>query len=349
MRMVVGTMTGTSMDAVDAVAVEIAGHGLAMQTSFHSMASTPIGEIQLELQELARQTTPQYDRKLALQVGKITANSIQKLNLPAIDLIALHGQTIYHKPPTSIQLLDPTPIIENFECTVLNDPRQADLTLGGQGAPITPLADWVMFRSIEQSTAIVNLGGFCNITLIPADCDIDEIKGCDVCCCNLILDAIARDRLDMPFDEGGELACQGTVDNEFASWLTPQLQTQHDSGYSLGTGDDLSNQVIQRSKNLQTSDLLATVIHAVGSVISSATHGMNRVLIAGGGAQNKALQNSIKHDGLIDDVGVPLQAREGMAMAILGALSIDGISITLSQITGRRTTTEVVGFVQASP
>lgn len=349
MRVVVGTMTGTSMDAVDAVTVEIVGHGLEMQTSFHSMASTPIGEIQNELKELSCQSMPQYDRDLALQVGQVTAKTIQKLNLTGIDLIALHGQTIYHKPPTSIQLIDPTPIIKQFECTVLNDPRQADLTLGGQGAPITPLADWVMFRSLKQSTAIVNLGGFCNITLIPADCEIDEIRGCDVCCCNLILDAIARDRLDTPFDEGGEHACNGTVDNEFASWLTYQLQTQQDSGQSLGTGDDLGTPVIQQGKHLQTSDLLATVTHAIGSVISNATNEFERVLIAGGGAQNKALQNSIKHDGLIDEAGVPLQAREGMAMAILGALSTDGISITLSQVTGRRESTDVVGFVQASP
>lgn len=349
MRTVVGTMTGTSMDGIDAVAVDIEGCGLEMQASFRSMASTSLGDVQGKLQELALQESPPYDRGLAMEVGQLTSLTIQKLNLPAIDLIALHGQTIYHKPPCSIQLIDPTPIIEQFNCTVLNDPRQADLTLGGQGAPITPLADWVMFRSAKQSIAIINLGGFCNVTFLSANCGVDEIQGCDICCCNLILNAIAKERLHVPFDEGGNCANSGTVDARLAAWLTGHLQTQVEQRRSLGSGDDLGLQVLLQGEHLQTSDLLATATHCIGSVISNAATEMDIVLLAGGGAQNKALLDCIKHDGLIDDTGVPLQAREGMAMAILGVLSNDGVSITLPQVTGRRESDDVVGFAQASP
>lgn len=349
MRMVVGTMTGTSMDGVDAVAVEIEGYGLEMQTTFHSIASSSLADIQEELQNLASQDSPQYDRALALRIGHITASTIQALNLQTIDLIALHGQTIYHKPPYSMQLIDPKPVISMFDCPILNDPRQADLALGGQGAPVTPLADWVMFRSVEQSTAVVNLGGFCNITLLPACCTIDDIKGFDLCCCNLILDTIARDRLHEPYDTYGQTACAGIVNDEFANWLISTLQTQHVEGRSLGTGDNIGHQVSQEGKHLSTADILATATYSIGEVISDCTKDVQRILLAGGGAYNVALQRAIAHHGLVDQSNVPLQAREAMAMAILGVLSIDGISITLPQVTGRQVTDALVGFVQASP
>ena len=351
MRIVVGTMTGTSMDAIDAVAVEIVGHGLAMQATFVALATQQIESVQQRLRTLAAGDRNQGEMDaVGLKLGQLTGAAIAQLGIKKIDLIALHGQTIWHDPPESIQLIDPTPIVGRFNCRILTDPRMADLNLGGQGAPITPLADWIMFRSEEKNTAVVNLGGFCNITLLPKQGQPRDVEGFDLCCCNLVLDAIARDRLQSEFDWNGDCAMRGTVEMDLYGDLKAKLQQQRSNNRSLGSLDDLGGWILERSKNLATKHVLATATSAVGSCISDRLVDVERVLVAGGGIHNAALLQAIGC-GVIttDEVGIPAQAREAMAMAILGALSQDGVSITLAQITGRHETTEVVGWVQASP
>ena len=343
-------MTGTSMDGVDAVAVSIRGNGLRMTASFEAIASVELGELAARLRLLTsgNGTTSEMD-SAATELGHLTAEAISKLQVDRIDLIALHGQTIFHKPPTSIQLLDPTPVLEAFTCSVLTDPRKADLELGGQGAPITPLADWVMFRSSEMSTAIVNLGGFCNVTIMPVDSHPNDIRGFDVCCCNLLLDAIARQLLHTPFDLDGNEAMSGTNNNEVHRQLLDQLELQRSSQRSLGTGDDLGEFAYNIGRHLSPADLLATATSAIGSCITNATQDVDRVYLTGGGIHNAALTNAMKHEGTTANLGVPTQAREAMAMAILGALAQDGESITLTQITNRKESAEPVGWVYARP
>jgi anhydro-N-acetylmuramic acid kinase len=349
MRTVVGTMTGTSMDGVDAVAINIEGYGESMSATFEKMASCDLGDARAVLQKLAIHGGSQAEMdEAALLVGEITAKAISNLGIDAIDLIALHGQTVYHNPPTSIQLIDTLPITTLYPCTVLTDPRQADLQLGGQGAPITPLADWIMFRSSELSTAIVNLGGFCNVTLLPANCRANQIMGFDVCCCNLLLNAIARERLGAEFDQDGNTALQGTVDDKASTLLFEYLSEQSIEQRSLGSNDGLGEYALQIGRHLSTEDLLASATKAIGTAIYGSMSAQ-RLLLAGGGVHNKALVNALPNNGTTEILGVPTQAREAMGMAILGALAQDGVSITLPQTTGRRETTEVVGWTQASP
>ena len=349
MRIVVGTMTGTSMDGVDAAKVRIDGYGESMSAAFLQMESCELGGAKKELLKLASKggTKEEMDNA-AIIVGEITATAISKLDLDAVDLIALHGQTVYHKPPKSLQLIDPEPIVTQFPCTVLTDPRQGDLQLGGQGAPITPLADWVMFRAVETSTAIVNLGGYCNITLLPANCQPNQIQGFDVCCCNLLLNAIAMERLGAEYDMNGDAALRGKVDETICNALFESLSEQVETRRSLGSNDDLGEYAIQIGKDNTTEDLLASAVKAIGACISGSTDAQ-RILLAGGGVHNKTLFNSIENDGTTELLGVPTQAREAMAMAILGALATDGVSITLPHITGRQETDRVVGWTQASP
>jgi len=343
-------MTGTSMDGVDVVGVQINGHHLEMTVSFLSMASTGLGSIQKTLKLLATHggSTDELD-EAALEVGRLTKETIEDLQLQQIDLIALHGQTIFHEPPKSVQLIDAMEIVNSFDCDVLTDPRQQDLQLGGQGAPITPLADWIMFRDDDSSTAIVNLGGFCNVTILPAHSTPKDIRGFDVCCCNLLLDAIAQHAFGKDFDEGGTHALQGNPDEAITQLLLETLNEQRRLKRSLGTNDDVSTFVLQLGKHIPPEDLLASATSAIGQCITQSIQEIDRVFLAGGGVHNESLCRAIQNSGTTETLGVPTQAREGMAMAILGALAQDGVSITLPQITGRRETDSVVGWTQASP
>lgn len=351
MRTVIGTMTGTSMDGIDAVAVSIEGHGHSLIAKYLNISTVPIDDLQQQLRDLASESRSEIELiAAAYALGERTAIAIEQLKLAKIDLIALHGQTIFHEPPASIQLIDPMPIVKQFGCEVLTDPRAADLRLGGQGAPITPLADWIMFRQQNKSVAVVNLGGFCNITILPANGQPHEIQGFDLCCCNLLLDAIARDRLHTPFDPLGKTASSGVVTEPLFVKLLDKLQEQHAQHRSLGSSDDLGCWILEQGDAVQTEDLLATATSAIGSFIRNTVDAFDSVFIAGGGVHNTALVREIGENAQkTDSTGVPTQAREAMAMAILGALATDGVSITLPHITGRQETTELVGWTQASP
>ena len=130
--------------------------------------------------------------------------------------------------------------------------------------------------------------------------------------------------------------------------LFEYLSEQSNEQRSLGTDDDLGEYALQIGKHLTTEDLLASATKAIGACIFGSIGGQ-RLLLAGGGVHNKALVEATPNNGTTELLGVPTQAREAMAMAILGALAQDGVSITLPQITGRKETTELVGWTQASP
>ncbi len=112
--------------------------------------------------------------------------AVRALGCERLDLVVAHGQTVYHAPPLSWQLCAPGPIAHALQVPVLCDLRSADIAAGGQGAPITPIADHILFRHAREARAVVNLGGFCNITTLPAGDDATRVRGGDVCACNQV-------------------------------------------------------------------------------------------------------------------------------------------------------------------
>ncbi|MHC5016565.1 MAG: anhydro-N-acetylmuramic acid kinase [Planctomycetota bacterium] len=275
------------------------------------------------------------------------------------DLIAVHGQTIVHRPPVSWQLINPAPIALRFNCSVVFDLRQADLAAGGQGAPITPAADWVLFGDQETRRAVVNLGGFCNVTVLGDDGDepLAGVRGFDVCACNQVLDAAARRGLDAPYDDGGRAALLGEAQDYAVAELVEMLVRQRTSGQSLGTGDEAGSWVatyagrlLPEDLRLLPEDLAASAVEAVARCIGETLsgHDVDEIVVAGGGARNEALVEALKqHAGLplrrSDELGVPVAAREPLAMAVLGALCADRVPITLPRITGCADAAPVAG------
>lgn len=356
-RLAVGTMTGTSLDGLDVAAVAIEGEGLAMRAALVAHRSFPLG--------LAARLRDACDGKpapagefagLARAFGLAHAEAIAATlagHRPGLtpDLIAVHGQTIFHRPPVSWQLVNPFPIASAFDCPVASDLRGADLAAGGQGAPITPLADWILFRG-ESARAVVNLGGFCNLTVLPPASRPEAeaaIAGFDACACNQVLDAAARTALGKPFDADGATAAGGVPDGPAVHRLRDLLERQRREGRSLGTGDEAGAWVTDHAPRLRPADLLASAAAAVGGAIGAAIReGLTRfgpdvgeILLAGGGARNRALVAAIAAEARCPcrttaDVGVPIEAREAMGMAILGTLAFDGAPTTLPQVTGRR-------------
>ncbi len=346
-RLAIGCMTGTSLDAIDAAAVHAVGAGLGLHAHPLGHVSLPIsGDVRDSLRRLCvgeALTAAQIARtRRAFGVAQADAVSLlleEHAELGRPTLVALHGQTVHHDPPDSWQLVDPWPVADRFFCPVVSDLRGADLAAGGQGAPITPLADWSLFRSATEPRAIVNLGGFCNATVLAAGATPDKVEGFDVCACNQLLDAAARRVLGCDYDDGGRVALSGKPDHDAGAALAELLRAQAEGGRSLGTGDEAGAWLEDWADRLTPADLLATAATSIGRVIHErvgldAPRGCASFL-AGGGARNAALVAAIPGARPLDELGVAPQARESVAIAVLALLAADGVPVTLPRVTSR--------------
>ena len=348
-RHIIGVMTGTSIDGLDAALVAIEGVGLTMKATLlrQTAASIP-AYLAGSLRDAAMQTPLSAGTfaRIAHEFGAFHAEALAPLAKDTpIDLVVAHGQTVFHAPPISWQLLNPAPIVAALGCPVVYDLRQADLAAGGEGAPITPLADWILFHG-KCDRAIVNLGGYCNTTLLQGNSGPAQVRGFDVCACNHVLDAVARTALKAAFDVDGAAATRGQTDAAAMSALQSLLDAQRSSGRSLGTGDEAIAWVEAHRERIAPDDLAASAAEVVGRTIGTALRdfglaGDGEVLLAGGGARNRALASAIAISSAcrtrsLDEIGVPVDAREAMEMAILGALASDGVPISLDFVTHRR-------------
>lgn len=348
-RLVVGVMTGTSLDGIDAALVAISGTGLAMSARAVRHWSAPLGSLAADLRRLAAGEAMPVGGvgRLAVDFGRHLARVLAEgLGDDRPDFVAIHGQTVHHAPPVSVQLVEPAPIVQELQCPVVAQLRQADLAAGGEGAPITPLADWVLLRHADRRRAVVNLGGFCNITWLPAGNDaanIDAISGADVCACNQTLDAAARRGLGTPIDIDGRRARSGIVVKDAVRELEAVLQAQRAGKRSLGSGDEPTAWVDKFTPLLRGEDLVRSAVEGTANVIATTLNEtvVEEVIVAGGGARHPVLLECIEASSRAatttsDAHGVAIEAREAIAMAVLGALCADGVPITLPAVTGAR-------------
>lgn len=347
-RLAIGCMSGTSLDGVDAVLVRVRGTGLGMvPDGIVEGVSVPLGGVQV-LAHLAGGGSADAASiaRACLELGISHQQACRILcdraGIERPHLVCAHGQTVWHAPPVGWQALNPWPIADDLLCPVVYDLRGADLNAGGQGAPITPLADWVLFRHPEQNRLIVNLGGFCNVTNLPAGGAPGSIRAKDLCACNQVLDAAARAGIGWAFDPEGARAAKGQVHPEAEAELLGLLLDQSLAGRSLGSGDEAGRWVDAWARRLCGEDLLATACRGVAMGIAAglAGSGSGAVYVGGGSVRNATLMREIERalGGPVrrtDDLGVPAPWREGACFAVLGLLAMDGVQIALPGVTGR--------------
>lgn len=341
-------MTGTSLDALDLAYVEITGAGLDMGVRVLATASTELGIVGTGLRELAEQKPLSAGRIAVLMhaFAELHATAIRDLvETSRVDLACVHGQTVFHSPPQSWQLFQPAPVVAAIGCPVVFDLRAADLSHGGQGAPITPIADLVLFAHAKEKRAVVNLGGYANYSLLPAVTGqkveaMAGVDGGDICSCNQLLDAISRAKLGRAFDEDGAVAAKGKVDSKLSHLIDQLMQYQSRQERSLGTGDEMAEMLKEYLPNpeIAAADMLRAACSGIARAIASKLKGADRVLVAGGGVKNKSLVAALHRATAAtvettDVCGVPSQFREAVEMAVLGALCQDRVPITLPKVT----------------
>lgn len=346
-------MTGTSLDALDAALVQIDGEGLELAAKLIRVVQQPLGELAASLGKLAagQSVEPTAYLTAARQLGELHAKAVTDLqaDAPDVDFVVAHGQTIWHAPQKGVswQLFDPWPIVQQCQLPVCHDLRQADLVAGGQGAPITPISDWVMYRATHPRR-IVNLGGICNVTDLLADSTPAEVTGEDIGPCNLLIDGLVQLLFTgQTFDADGRIAATGTINSDMYEAVSAAPFFTRPRPRTTGR-EDFSTQWVaslMAQWDGKPADAIASAVDAVARLIADTCPTANNLelILAGGGSKNPFLVERIRYHlndratvGLSDDVGIPVDAREAMAMAILGTLSADSVPITLSQVTGAK-------------
>ena len=355
-RIVIGGMSGTSIDGIDLALTRIEGQGEDLRVASIDHVAIELGELQARLRSATTSAlSAEQWTQLAHDLGQLHADGIQSA-WPEItpDLVALHGQTLHHAPPRSLQLIDGWPIAHELRCPVVSNLRAADLAAGGQGAPITPRADQILYRNhlSPGPMAIMNLGGFINITLLNPD-PLDPPTGFDCCPCNHLLDAAAKRILNAPFDRDGKYASAGSHHERIAQDLSVNISKIRNEGRSGGSGDEGLTRLehaFSEMAELSGEDQLATIAEAIAR---SATRqlkssDLKMICLAGGGVRNAAVHSRIQTHSECpvvssDDLGIPIEAREAAAMAVLGLMAADGVDITNPESTGRSHTVQRSG------
>ena len=348
-------MSGTSADGIDAAAIELDDSG---QARFIAHRHTPYpAELRRRVLALAG-GGPALTSEAALlhgALGDAYADAAAELcaALPARpSVIALHGQTVSPLPASRVplQLGDAARVALRCGVPVVADFRSADVAAGGEGAPLVPFADHLLFAA-RAPVAILNLGGIANLTLIPTTAASDVIAF-DTGPANMVVDSLAASAGE-PYDAGGARAARGRVDERalrqalghaFFARRAPKSTGREEFGTAFA--EALHADVVARGGTLD--DAIATAARLTAASIADALARetppgvrWSELLVGGGGARNATLLAALRETTGVpvrpmDDAGIPAAAREAVAFAILGAFRLRGLPNTLPRCTGAR-------------
>ncbi len=379
---VVGLISGTSADGIDGVVARLPAVPTLQDVGGLTHWHVPLEGARREAIFAAFDTpraTADLTCRLNFDVGEWIAEAALAtiaaagLRVGDVDLIASHGQTIFHDPPASarsrgstLQVGEPSVIAERTGITTVADFRVRDMAAWGHGAPLASFLDDLLFRPEAGTRVLLNLGGIGNVTLLPPRGLGDDVPriACDTGPSNMVLDWIVEAVTGgaARFDRDGQLAGSGAIDDEFLGKLLDDDYFRAPAPKTTGReryGAAYAARVLEegRARGLGVAGIVATVTALTGATVAdcirgnvAGSHPLVEVVVAGGGARNPAILREIARrlPGValtpIDDLGVPSQAKEALLFAVLGNAAIRGLPNTIPSSTGARHAT-VMGKV----
>lgn len=360
--LVVGLMSGTSLDGISAAVARFTdssgGHIGVELLGYTSRPYTAPQRSRLSA-ALGGGTPAEYCR-LSFDLGGWLADAAIEVMAEAgmarddIAAIASHGQTIWHEPGHSTwQLGEAAVIAERTGVDVVSDFRVRDVAAGGQGAPLVPIADAMLFASATEWRGLQNLGGIGNITVVPPRGEIGGVRAFDTGPGVAVIDGVTRAlRPDLPYDVDGKLARSGRplphlVHDLLAApyFLAPPPKS---TGRELFNSDYIATLVARaRADGASDEDIIATAVQLTAESVGDAyrrfvAEPIREVLVSGGGARNPALFTAIEQAAApirirrFDDLYFDGEAKEAVAFALLGYLHVTHRPGNVPSATGAR-------------
>ncbi|GIW26217.1 anhydro-N-acetylmuramic acid kinase [Meiothermus sp.] len=344
---VLGLMSGTSVDAVDLLLCDLEGRPpkLTWRVLQHKEAPFPALLRAEIIRTLKSQASTREVARLHHAMGRFYADAAAEYK-GQVDLVASHGQTVWHEPPqATLQLGEPAYLAEALEVPVVSDFRPSDMALGGEAAPLVPYPDLLLYGEAGVNRAIHNIGGISNLTYLPADLNPENVRAFDTGPGNALLDEAAS-RLGLRQDTGGAIAASGKPDHLLLErWLSHPYFARKPP---KSTGRELWNlEMLDEDASLPPADLLATLTLFTAHSIARAYQefvlpwGLDEIWVAGGGAYNSTLMQHLK--ALLpvpvytfEQKGQNSKHREALCFAVLGYLRYLELPNVLKQTTGAR-------------
>ncbi len=364
-KIAVGLMSGTSIDGVDTCLLSIEGSGKDTKVEIIDFITEDYSEE--ERQEILSLCSPKTSdvsdicrmnvylgRKFGLAAKKIIEKN--NFNSKDVDFISSHGQTIYHMPNenATLQIGELSEIASITGCLTIGDYRPSDVCVDGQGAPLVPLVDYILFSDDNKNRIMLNIGGISNLTVLEAGKSIENVAAFDCGPGNMLIDrAVSKiTNGELKYDESGKIASKGKVNEVFLN----QLIKEDDFIYKKppkSTGREKYNEEFvnhllkyKEENNISFEDFIATItaytyksiaINLENYIVKDSKD--YEIYVGGGGAKNAAILNGIsKSTGLkvytMEDINFDSDAKEAVAFAVLGNEFLAGHVNNLKHVTG---------------
>jgi anhydro-N-acetylmuramic acid kinase len=352
----IGIMSGTSSDGADAVLVRANTHFELIATHSHPFDK----QLQYSIHQLADAQSASIDKlgEMDSRLGDVFAVTalelLQKAEVNPTEVIAIgsHGQTIRHRPsstpsPFTIQIGDPNIIAHRTGITTVADFRRRDIAAGGQGAPLVPAFHYAIFSSREIDRAIINVGGMANISWLPKS-QQQSVIGFDTGPGNVLLDGWIQQHLQQRFDQKGNWAAQGKINQTLLNLLLVEDFFQQPPPKSTGREvfnlNWLQSHLDQLKESIPPVDVQRTLIELTAKSIADSIEQLStdrkEIFICGGGAFNESLMQRLKDllspnkVNSTADLGIDPQWVEAMAFAWLAQQRIENKPGNIGSVTG---------------
>lgn len=366
-RLVLGLMSGTSVDGVDAALVRIAGSGRQTRAALLAFRILPFPAdlrdrvLSLSHGEGNAETVSQTSFALGALFAEAAEAALAEAGVARgdLDLVASHGQTISHTPPgATLQIGEPAVIAQRLGVPVISDFRAADVAAGGQGAPLVPYADWCLLTHPTKTRAIQNIGGIANVTYLPPDAAPEDAIGFDTGPGNMLIDRAAAWTTEgrLRCDTDGKMAGEGRADPALLAWLLGHPFLAKPPPRSAGReefGESFWQSVRGEAerRGCRPLDLVATLTLFTAEAIAAAYRTflprlpddrsvLCEMIVGGGGARNPTLMRMLREHSVADrvltheEVGIDGDAKEALAFAVLANETMLGNPSNLPSVTG---------------
>jgi len=370
-RLVAGLMSGTSLDGIDAVLLRVRGTGLATKFTQLGYLERPYpARLRAMLLRNSQPATSRVDEiaRLNVLLGELYAETVHALvrssglKLSALDAIGSHGQTIHHLPRphrmlgrsirATLQIGDPSVLAALTGVTTVGDFRIADMAVGGQGAPLVPYIDWMLFRSPRRNRVMLNIGGIANITVLPRGCAADQVLAFDTGPGNMVVDTLMHEFFGKPFDTHGRTAASGAVSLDLFRWMARHPYLKARPPKSTGReefGREFVETLMHHGRGYDREDIVATASQFTAFAVHDAYKRFVRkrmvadeVIVSGGGARNRffleELQRYFSEASIctVAEFGIAPEAKEAVCFALLANETLAGRPANLPSVTGAR-------------
>jgi anhydro-N-acetylmuramic acid kinase len=365
-------MSGTSADGIDSVVAEVSRRGNQLRASVRRHVHRPFrAELRQRILAACLHGTVgeicELNFALGAEFAKAALAVIKACGLePAqIRAIGSHGQTVHHLPngrwPSTLQIGEPAVIAEQTGILTISNFRTRDMAAGGEGAPLVPYADWVLFADRKHPRIVQNIGGIGNLTWLPAGGNLDDLLAFDTGPGNMVIDAVvaAMTRGRQSFDRNGKLANEGKVSEKLLNWMMTHPFLRRPPPKTTGReefGEAFLQPLLAQAKrqNLDLAEITATATMFTARSIAEAYRRFIfpriprralpelEIILGGGGAYNPVLRRILNDEigmGKLlthEDFGIANAAKEALAFAILAYQTLHAQTGNVPAATGAR-------------